>query len=406
MFLSGRRTDVPKSSVSTSGPDSPTSARRLPRVTLVAASLAILGGQGVEAHLLINALRRDGYDVDLLPINPRLPRGLGWVRRYRGLRTIVNEAIYLPSLLRLYRRDVIHVFSASYWSFLLAPVPAMVAGRSFRKRVVLHYHSGEAADHLAHWGWLVHPWLRLAHEIVVPSEYLRRIFAAYGYPVVVIPNLVDASHFAFRERRQVQPRLLSTRNLEPYYDVRTTLRAFKLIKQRHPDATLTIVGSGSESESLRVLADSLKLDGVQFVGRVEPSGMPDLCAAADVFLNASVVDNQPVSILEAFAAGLAVVTTPTGAIPEMVEDGRTGVIVPPDDPSAMADAVIRLLEQPDQVLRLTTHARENLRNYLWAALRDSWAEMYDAPSMSNQPQLPLGDPDDRTTSSSSEGDPS
>src|SRR5262245_52491854 len=275
------------------------------RVALVAASLDILGGQGVEAVELVRSLRADGYDVRFIPINPRVPAGLRWARRVTGARTIVNQLLYVPGLLRLALVDVVHVFSASYWSFLLAPVPAMLAGRLFGKRVVLHYHSGEAADHLARWGWRVHPWLLLADEIVVPSAYLRGIFARHGYSARVIPNVVDMSRFDNRRSVPLRPRLLSTRNLEPYYDVANTLRAYALVKRRHPDATLTVAGFGSEEGRLRKLASALGVD-VAFVGRVEPEAMPALCADADIFVNASVVDNQPLSILEAFAAGLLV----------------------------------------------------------------------------------------------------
>ena len=356
----------------------PSSSRdRLPRISIVAPSLAILGGHGVAAQLLISALRADGYDVDLLPINPPLPAALAWVRRIRVVRTVVNQLLFLPSLRHLSRVDVVHVFSASYWSFLLAPAPTMLAGRLFRKRLVLHYHSGEAADHLENWGVLVHPWLRLADEIVVPSAFLQRTFAKHSYPTTVIQNFIDATQFTFRERGQLGPHLLSTRNLEPHYAVATTLQAFKLIKARCPDATLTVAGTGSEAVRLCQIAEVLRLEGVRFAGRIEQEDMPGLCAAADVFVNASVIDNQPLSILEAFAAGLPVVTTPTGAIAEMVSDGRTGAIFPPGDPAAMADAVCRLVEQPARVLALTTQAREHLRGHVWDALRDSWAAVYD-----------------------------
>ena len=79
-------------------------------------------------------------------------------------------------------------------------VPAMLVGRLFRKRVVLHYHSGEAYDHLANWGIFVHPWLRMADRIVVPSEYLREVFSRHGYRTRVIRNIVDTTRFRFRRR--------------------------------------------------------------------------------------------------------------------------------------------------------------------------------------------------------------
>lgn len=347
-----------------------------PRIALVAASLDILGGQGVQARLLADALRNEGYEALFVPINPRFPRGLRWLRRYAYARTLLNEAFYFPSLLRLRRADLVHVFSASYWSFVLAVVPAILAARSLGKRIVLHYHSGEADDHLARWGMLVHPWLRLVDEIVVPSEYLRGVFARHGYRVRVIRNVVDTSCFRYRERTPLRPRLLSTRNLEPYYRVDNTLEAFALLRARYPEATLTVAGYGREAGRLRRLAASLGAGGIRFVGRVEPRAMPDLCDQADVFVNSSVVDNQPVSVLEAFAAGLPAVSTGAGDIAAMVRDGETGLLVPPGDPAAMAKAVADLLDDPDRALGMARRARQEVEEYTWPRVRDAWAAVY------------------------------
>jgi glycosyltransferase involved in cell wall biosynthesis len=354
-----------------------------PRVAIVAASLDILGGQGVQARALADALRRDGYSVDFVPINPRFPRGLGWLRRLRYLRTLVNQALYLPSLVRLARADVVHVFSASFWSFLLAPVPAMVAAKALGARVVLHYHSGEAGEHLERWGMLVHPWLRLADVIAVPSGYLAEAFGSHGYSTRVIHNVVDLSRFQYRERVPPRPRLVSTRNLEPYYRVDVVLAAFARVKAELPEATLTIAGYGSEEPRLRRLAPA----GVCFVGRVEPASMPRLLDDADVFVNASVVDNQPVSILEAFAAGVPVVSTPTGDIAAMVRHDETGLLVPPLDADALAAAVLALLRDPARAARLARRAREECDRYTWPAVRDQWASVY-APVSGEQPVTP------------------
>lgn len=345
-----------------------------PRIALVAPSLDILGGQGIQAYALAERLRGEGYEVMFIPINPSFPRGVRWVRRSPYLRTLLNQSLYLPSLRRLRHADVAHVFSAAYWSFLLAPAPAILAARLLGKPVLLHYHSGEADDHLATWGALVHPWLRLVDEIVVPSEYLRGVFARHGHRARVIRNTVDVSRFRYREREALCPRLLSTRNFEPHYGVDRTLEAFALLKGRYPEATLTIAGSGSEERRLRQLAASLA--GIRFLGRVEPGGIPALYAEADIFVNSSLVDNQPVSVLEAFASGLPVVSTGTGDIGAMVRDGETGLLIPPGDPAAMAKAVGELLEHPEHAMLIARHARQEVEKYTWSQVREEWASVY------------------------------
>jgi glycosyltransferase involved in cell wall biosynthesis len=347
-----------------------------PRIALIAASLDIVGGHGVQALALAEGLGRDGYDVALIPINPRFPRGLRWLRRCAYVRTVVNEALFLPSLRALRQADVAHVFSASYWSFLLGPVPAILAARRLGKRVVLNYHSGEAADHLGRWGTLVHPWLRRADEIVVPSEYLREVFAPHGYRTRVIPNIVDTTRFGYRERVPLRPRLLSTRNLEPHYRVDQILEAFSLVRRRYPDASLTVAGQGSEEGRLRGIAAALGNAGIRFLGRVEPARMPDLYADHDIFVNASVVDNQPVSILEAFAAGVPVVSTGTGDIAAMVRAGQSGRLVPAGDPGAMATAVVGLLDDPEGTRQMARRARAAAEAHTWPRVCRAWAAAY------------------------------
>lgn len=271
---------------------------------------------------------------------------------------------------------MVHVFAASYWSFLISPVPAMLAARILGKRVVLNYHSGEADDHLARCSRATHGLMRLADEIVVPSEFLQEVFERHGYHVRVIPNVVDLSLFRFRERLPLRPRLLSTRNLEPHYGLDMTLRAFSILKGRYPEATLTIAGTGSEEHRLRRLAGRLGDGSIRFVGRVEPQDMTRLYDAHEIFVNSSLVDNQPLSILEAFAAGTPVVSTAAGGIPVMVRDGETGLLLPRRDPEAMAAAVERLLGDPPLARRIARCALEKATEHAWPRVRDRWAAAY------------------------------
>ncbi|HEU4686139.1 MAG TPA: glycosyltransferase family 4 protein [Nitrospira sp.] len=348
----------------------------LPRIAMVAPSLTILGGQSVQAHWLADHLRGEGFDVEFVPINPPFPPGTRWLKRLRILRTVTNEGLYLPSLGRLRRADVVHVYSASYWSFLLAPVPAIMAARRLRKPVILNYHSGEAPDHLAHWGSLVHPWLKMVDEIVVPSEFLRDVFARHGYHAQVIHNVVDTARFPYRARVPLMPAFLSVRNFEPHYGVEQTLLAFALLQTAFPEATLTVAGMGPEEADLKHLAEALALRHVNFIGPVDPASMPSLYDVHSIFLNSSFVDNQPLSVLEAMASGMPVVSTGVGDIPHMIEDGATGTLVPAGDPAAMAKAATLLLRRPERTLLMAQRARESLARYSWASVGPAWETLY------------------------------
>jgi glycosyltransferase involved in cell wall biosynthesis len=347
------------------------------RVAIVAPSLRILGGQAVQADRLLRAWQGDP-DVEawLVPVNPAA-RGI-WRRaeRIKYLRTLVTQLMYWPLLLRELRRaDIVHIFSASYYSFLLAPLPALLVGRLFRKPVVVNYRSGEAPDHLAR-SAVSRLALSRTDANVVPSVFLARVFGSHGLQARVVHNIVSAEEFQYRERNPLRPRLLSTRNFEPLYNVACTLRAFRLVQDRHPDATLTVVGGGAEEESLRRLAASLGLRGVQFVGRVAPTQMARYYAAADIYVQTPNIDNMPSSVLEAFASGTPAVSTDAGGVPAILTHEVHGLLAPVNDHAAVAAHVVRLLEEPGLAARLTAAALRSCETYSWANVRTNWLAVY------------------------------
>ncbi len=351
------------------------------RVCVVAPSLGILGGQAVQAQRLVEHLNRECVvSVDLLPVNPHLSGPIGRLQRIKYVRTVLTEARYIASLFtRLPHYDALHIFSASYWSFVLAPLPAMLIGRLFGKHVILNYHSGEAVDHFTRWPSAVRL-MRLAHEIIVPSEYLVEVFAQFGIRARAIFNFVDMARIPYRRRTALAPRFLSNRNLEPLYNVSVVLRAFGHIQTEYPAAELVVAGFGSQRGMLETLARELGLRNVTFVGRVPSDEMGALYNAADVFLNGSDVDNMPLSILDAFAAGVPVVTTDAGGIPYLVRNETNGLLVSRDDDSAMAQACLRLLRDDSLATRIADTARQEcLDRYSWPAVAAQWEALYRSP---------------------------
>jgi len=363
-----------------SGANAGAPAARRVRVCVVAPSLDVVGGQSIQSALLVRRLRElPALDVRFVPVNPRLPAALARLQRTRYIRTIVTTVAYVWSLLRAIPRcDVVHAFSASYFSYLLAPLPAILVARLTGRPVVLNYHSGEAADHLRR--WRLSRWtMRLATQIVVPSTYLAEVFARFGVRARAIQNFIELLSLRYRHRggEGGRARFFTNRHLEPLYNVANVLRAYALIEKERPDASLVVAGDGPLRDDLRALARELGLRNVRFTGRVEPAAMPELYDAADVFLNGSSIDNMPVSILESFAVGLPVVSTSAGGIPSVVSSEETGLLVPLDDPRALATAALRVLREPGLASRLSRGGREVcLTRYVWPAVSREWENLY------------------------------
>ena len=313
----------------------------------------------------------------LVPIDPVPLRPFDRLLRVTYVRTLVTQLLYWPLLFRELRRaDVVHVFSASYSSFLLAPLPAVIVSRLLGKAVVLNYHSGEAPDHLQRSAIARRVLRHHVDRNVVPSAFLQDVLASFGIPSDVVPNTIDMHEFRYRVRDDVRPRLLSTRNFEANYNVACTLRAFAIVQREHPDASLTLVGSGSQEAPLRALASDLGLRHVTFAGRVPPSEIPRYYGAADLYVQTPAVDNMPLSVLEAFASGLPVVSTRVGGVPSILTDGVHGLLAPPDDARAVAARITRLLAEPGLARQLAAAAYESCRKYDWASARPRWLAAY------------------------------
>jgi glycosyltransferase involved in cell wall biosynthesis len=348
------------------------------RVAIVVASLRILGGQSVQAQRLLEGWQGDpAVDAWIVPIDPMPPAPFDRLLQIKYVRTVVTQLWYWPLLFRELRRaDVVHAFSASYSSFLLAPLPAVIVARLLGKAVILNYHSGEAPDHLRRSAIARLVMRHVVDANVVPSTFLRDVLFSFGIDADVVHNTIDVRPFAYRSRNPLRPRLLCTRNFEPLYNVSCVLRAFARVQEHHPDATLTLVGSGSQEAALRAEAAALHLRNVTFVGRVAPADIPRYYADADIYVQGPSIDNMPLSVLEAFASGMPVVSTNAGGVPSILRHGVDGLLVHDNADDEMAAQVLELLRNPLFARGLAGSAYHTLGAYEWPVIREDWLREY------------------------------
>jgi glycosyltransferase involved in cell wall biosynthesis len=349
------------------------------RIALVGPLPPPAGGMANQTRQLKRLLEEEGASVALVRTNA--PYRPAWIGRFRGVRSLFRLAPYLAELRRASRgATLFHVMANSGWAFYLFAAPALSAARRAGVPVVLNYRGGDAERFFRRSFRFTRRWLRKADAIVVPSRFLEGVFAERGIEAEVVPNVIDFEIFrpkAPRATNGVGPRLLIARHLEPIYDVETGLRAFALVRRSLPAAVLDVAGAGPEGERLRRLALDLGLErAVRFVGLVENERMPELYRSSDLVLNPSLVDNMPISILEALASGIPVVSTNVGGVPALVANGKEAVLVPPQDPGAMAEAVVSLWKAPERREALREAGLLRASAFGWSRIREDWARVY------------------------------
>jgi glycosyltransferase involved in cell wall biosynthesis len=339
------------------------------RLTLVGPLPPPSGGMANQTRQLAKLLRADGTDVRIVQTNA--PYTPAWIGRVPFVRAVVR---LVPYLLRLWSNvrgaDVVHVMANSGWAWHLFAAPAIWIARLRGAPVVVNYRGGEAESFFERQFALIRPTLARAAVVVVPSGFLRAVFAKRGVETVEVPNIVDLTAFRPADSLPGEPHILVTRNLEPIYDIATAIRAFASVLERAPRARMTIAGSGPQRAELEQLATALGVsERVRFTGRLDNSELPGLYRTASVALNPSLADNMPISLLEAMASGVPIVSTNVGGIPHLVEDGKTAVLVVPGDPERMADAQLRVLGDADVARGLRANGLVLAASFSWLRVR-------------------------------------
>lgn len=339
------------------------------------------GGMANQTLQLNELLLRDGHRVELVRMNA--PYSPAWAGRVPVLRAGVRLLPYMWRLWRVAGKvQLLHVMANSGWSWHLFAAPAIWIARLRGCPVVVNYRGGEADAFLRRAADWVRPSLRRSAALLVPSGFLEAVFRRHGFGSTVVPNVINLERFGATAATEVAaggraPSVLVARHLEPIYDNQTALRAFALLTARYPAAQLVIAGSGPESGMLAALAEHLGVaQAVRFTGRVDNAAMAALYREADIMLNPSLVDNMPNSVLEALAGGVAVVSTDVGGVPYLVEHRRSALLVPPQNPQAMAHAMLQLLAEPDLKERLRQAGLQLAAQYTWAQVRPRLLQVY------------------------------
>lgn len=234
--------------------------------------------------------------------------------------------------------------------------------------------------------WAIRYNLKAADCVICLSEPLKNyVIGKWEIPaekIIVLPLAADIQRFRpdpdSREKIReslglgTDPIIIFVGNFYAWHDVATLLKAFVQVLETHPDAHLVLVGDGTTRQAMKQLADDLNIaHAVIFTGMVAHRDVPHYIAAADIAVVPYPVLKQdvwfsPLKLFEYMATGTAVIASNVGQLSEWVSDGRSGMLLPPEDVSALTNAIVRLIDDPALRLRLGQKAREEIMGkYSW-----------------------------------------
>lgn len=220
-------------------------------------------------------------------------------------------------------------------------------------------------------------------SVVALSGFLRDAMSSYGTISEIIPNPIQVSDYPYRRRSIAHPRLVWLRTFNALYNPTLAPRVLAELATTNSSIDpeplhLTMYGAdqhdGTWEATLATARELAVGDRLSMPGPAPKAEVPARLAEGDIFLNTPNIDNTPISVIEALACGLCVVSTDVGGMPYIVTDGVDGLLVPKDDAKAMAAAVRRVLDNPDLADRLSSNARLKAESFDWDKILPRWRE--------------------------------
>lgn len=212
---------------------------------------------------------------------------------------------------------------------------------------------------------------------VAPSKYLQEQFETYGYTnLKYIPNTIEIGMYPILKRDFTVPKLLWVRSFSSVYNPIMAVKVLKGLQQKGYDAELCMVGPDSDGSlhDVKEFVDKLEVE-VRFTGKLNKQDWIELSEAYNVFINTTTVDNMPVSVIEAMALGLPVVSTNVGGMPYLIEDGLHGLLVASDNVDDMVNAITMLFDHPEKRDEMILNARRVAESFEWAVVKGLWDEV-------------------------------
>ena len=217
-----------------------------------------------------------------------------------------------------------------------------------------------------------------SYKNIAPSNYLKNAFEKKGYETLFIPNVLEIKKYHYKKRIDFNPYLLYVRAFNRLYNPKLAVSVLAKLKDTYPNAKLCMVGPDKDGslQECENLALSLGVkNSIDFKGMLQKKEWHKLSEDYDIFINTTNFDNTPVSILEAMALGLPVISTDVGGIPYLIEDSVTGILVSSNDIQGMVNRIVKYLDAQKDLQYIAQNARKKVEYFDWNTVKQRWIDI-------------------------------
>jgi glycosyltransferase involved in cell wall biosynthesis len=275
-----------------------------------------------------------------------------------------------------YRKRVKYILIDTYSTknFYYAFLTSQLA-RLLNLKYIPILHGGNLPDRLVASTKMSEMIFKNSYRNIAPSNYLKSEFQKHGFTVDYMPNVLEVSSYTYKQRKVFQPKLLYVRALHRLYNPKMAIQVLAKVLEEYPNAELCMVGPDKDGslEQCKYLSETLGIDdSVTFTGLLSKTEWHELSNNYDIFINTTTIDNTPISVMEAMALGLVVVSTNVGGMPYLIADNETGILVESNNIDDMVRAIEKITSNHLQGSKITSEARRTVEQFDWSVVKESW----------------------------------
>ncbi len=334
----------------------------------------------MEIIYIGNKLARHGISVtNIETLGPQL-KSIGYMVRYASdKKNKVLRLMHMVFVILNNRSKAKYVLIDTYSTANLwfAVISAWIS-----LRVKIPYipilHGGSLPDKIRKGDYKIKFLFKNSMMNITPSDYLKTEMIQAGYPVLHIPNNINLGDYNFELRAVVRPRLLWVRSFHEIYNPKMAIEVVKLLKQKYQDVELCMIGpdkDGTMEEVLDLIRKEKLEKEVTLKGRMNKRDWHVLSCDYDIFINTTNFDNTPVSVIEAMALGLPVVSTNVGGLPFLLTDKNDSFLVNKNDTEGMSSMISKLIDSPELAKQISKNGRKKVENFDWSVVKKQWQDL-------------------------------